>query len=410
MTVCALCLPASADSVTDELVPRIREGAAKFTEYIDISDIANKYGWTKEQTVDNVGLAYLYCPELFYVSNRYSVYYGSDGKYFASFTYLMNKSAADKAKAELDAAAKAAVEGINPEMSQLEKALYVHDYLILNCKYDYEHNGFDAYKCLVEGSAVCQGYSLAYMYILNEYLGMECTIAYSYRMKHAWNYVHIGGSWYHVDLTSDDPSSNYKDVSRDNHGYVLHNNFLISDELCEKTSELHRDWEIIGGFPAADSKIYDNAFWRTTTAQICFESSGRKCYYAYSNKEKDQSGKLITYICSYDFATGQQKKLLSVKSKWYVRRNSEGTRTIEYGKSYYLASWLKLAMIGDDLYFNTNNRVYRYNVKTNSFKKIYELNKGNNQIFGLTSNGKNIRLAYRLDVTYAENYVNLILS
>ena len=32
--------------------------------------------------------------------------------------------------------------------SDVEKALYIHDYIILNCAYDYDYNSYDAYECM----------------------------------------------------------------------------------------------------------------------------------------------------------------------------------------------------------------------------------------------------------------------
>lgn len=51
---------------------------------------------------------------------------------------------------------------------------------------------------LVEGRAVCYGYSLALKYALN-YFGIESEMIKG--KTHAWNQVKIDGKWYNVDLT-----------------------------------------------------------------------------------------------------------------------------------------------------------------------------------------------------------------
>ena len=66
-------------------------------------------------------------------------------------------------------------------MSDLEKAIVLHDYLAVNCEYDYENYlankipdaSYTAYGVLVNRTAVCQGYALAYKYLLNQ-TGIDC--------------------------------------------------------------------------------------------------------------------------------------------------------------------------------------------------------------------------------------------
>lgn len=65
---------------------------------------------------------------------------------------------------------------------------------------------------LVDGSAVCQGYALAFQYLC-QLAGIPCVFvpgtAYSSQkggyISHAWNYVKLGDAWYHVDVTFNDP-------------------------------------------------------------------------------------------------------------------------------------------------------------------------------------------------------------
>ena len=65
-------------------------------------------------------------------------------------------------------------------MSELEKAIALHDYLVVNCEYDKENLMltrfrifYSAYGVLVNRIAVCNGYALAYKYLLNQ-VGIEC--------------------------------------------------------------------------------------------------------------------------------------------------------------------------------------------------------------------------------------------
>lgn len=100
------------------------------------------------------------------------------------------------------------------------KEFYLHNYLVNNCSYDYEgytsgripDSSYKPYGALVLGKAVCQGYAEA-MKLLCDLSGIECNVVYGTSngsgswIDHAWNQVKIGGSYYHLDPTFDDPIS-----------------------------------------------------------------------------------------------------------------------------------------------------------------------------------------------------------
>ncbi len=119
------------------------------------------------------------------------------------------------------AAYKAAIQQVLDEvirssgsMTDEQKALALHDYLIQHMEYDQTANsnpGFEkrnAYEALVNGIGVCQGYTLAYAALLKE-VGIEVDFCESGtdKMNHIWNYVKLNGNWYHVDLTYDDSTA-----------------------------------------------------------------------------------------------------------------------------------------------------------------------------------------------------------
>ncbi|MBQ9383711.1 MAG: hypothetical protein IJT87_05695 [Ruminiclostridium sp.] len=402
-----LSFGACADAVTDELVPVLKKGVESYSEYIDVTNIVYKYGWDKDKTVDMLTCAYLYCPELFFANNQIFLYYVPGESYTAKMSYTVPASELAEARRRLDAAAEAAVAGISAGMPDVEKALYVHDYLILNSHYDTTYKGYDAYDCLVSHSAVCQGYSLAYKYILTEYLGIDCTVVYSKSQNHAWNYVKLDGKWYHVDVTNDDALSVYKNASYDNHGFAMHENFIMSDALCRSSSPLHRNWTVVGSYPAASDTSYDNAFWRYVYTPVV--TDGSLCYYAVKSDSDAADGTKYTNICSYDFGTGVNKLLARVKARWYARRSASGGSESEYGKASYSRVWMSLAGSGRKLYFNTNKTVFSFDLDTKAVKKLYTLDRGENQIFGLTYSDGAIRVAYRYDITYPEKYITLRL-
>lgn len=140
-----------------------------------------------------------------------------------NFTYSLMLDEMQK-KAELIAQE---ARKIKDEYSRIE---YIHDEIARNAEYFPENDpdayvGYAhyAYGALVEGKAVCQGYSAAFSYVCR-LSGIQCITVYgtSRGENHSWNKVLCDGKWYNVDLTWDDSVSNFKDNI--NHSY-----FMLSD-------------------------------------------------------------------------------------------------------------------------------------------------------------------------------------
>jgi len=127
-------------------------------------------------------------------------------------------------------------EVIKDGMSDLEKEKAIHDYLVLNCRYDYDNflkgtipeESYSAYGLLINGAGVCQAYAEATQILLSR-AGIECMIVTGSANGvggwggHAWNIVKIDGKYYHLDVTWDDPVPDEK-------GRVLYWYFNLTDE------------------------------------------------------------------------------------------------------------------------------------------------------------------------------------
>ncbi|MCM1132309.1 MAG: hypothetical protein NC340_02445 [Ruminococcus flavefaciens] len=150
---------------------------------------------------------------------------------------------------ELVSAGDELIAGI-PDGSDYEKILYVHDYIIEHTVYDKEAAEADStklagtsYGCLVQGSAVCEGYAEAFQYIMNR-IGIECGICTG--SNHAWNYVNVNGEYYWIDLTWDDNENTPPQ----------HTFFLFNEEMLLRT----RNFDVLqGNLPECDS-LADNYF------------------------------------------------------------------------------------------------------------------------------------------------------
>ena len=133
-------------------------------------------------------------------------------------------------------------------LSDVDKVMAVHDYLIDHIEYAYSHIVRRAYGALIEGKAVCQGYAQSFQKILSN-LNIEghTVIGWNISEKpvlHEWNRVKLDGKWYYIDLTWDDTP------------WVSHRNykhFLINTPMLGRD---HKDWNSLSGGAEADGNKY----------------------------------------------------------------------------------------------------------------------------------------------------------
>ncbi len=128
---------------------------------------------------------------------------------------------------------------IRDDMTDYEKELAIHDYIVANCSYGQEEDSqeyaFRAYGVLVQGKAVCNGYAEA-MSLLLSCVGVENEIMTGEAdgELHAWNRVLLDGEWYQVDATWDDPVP-------DRVSFVGHMYFNITDNEMDDSHIWNED-------------------------------------------------------------------------------------------------------------------------------------------------------------------------
>ena len=185
--------------------------------------------------------------------------------------------------------------------TDLEKALFIHDYLATHVSYNREtatgqdalsQNVYTAYGALIEGDAVCQGYALAYQLLLRE-LGIDCITVTSgiNQMNHMWNLVRMDGYWYHVDVTWDDPVPNLE-------GRCDHSYFMLSDETISDETHNHYGWDTTA--PECTSTKYETSwifndtelpiYWWDNKIYYAIRTNGR--YTIYATEEMNEEGSL----------------------------------------------------------------------------------------------------------------------
>ena len=145
----------------------------------------------------------------------------------------------------------------------VEKLSKIHDYIALNVIYDsallqlsedsqnsYSYlsgfRGFNLEGALLDGKAVCDGITKAFM-LLARMEGIECirvTGKNAENVGHAWNKVKIENTWYNIDVTGDDILTEIKA-----NGTVVtvvetltHDKFLVSDAFLAAAGYMEDDY------------------------------------------------------------------------------------------------------------------------------------------------------------------------
>ncbi|MCM1297055.1 MAG: InlB B-repeat-containing protein [Muribaculaceae bacterium] len=233
---------------------------------------------------------------------------------------------------------------------------------MLNCEYDYENllqnsvplTSYSAYGVLANRTAVCNGYALAYKLLLQE-VGIECCMVTSTAMNHAWNLIRLGGQYYQVDTTWDDPTW-------DLIGRVVHDYMFCSDGAFAK----HSDWKVVKngvevGYTATDTS-YDEAFWKDCHSPLVL--LGDDCYYvSYSGQSLRRA--TLTDITG----NGTQVKQIG---QWY---------TME-GNGIWRGTYSGLFCIDNRLYYNDSTRIYSVALDGSDVREEFKANTANGYIYG----------------------------
>ncbi len=322
----------AADIDTLEMEEYLYQQMKKCEETINVQ----KYNISKDKIGDIVFGVINENPDLYFVKKKFS--YSLSGTNVISVMLTYDNSYDDSAFVE---AVREALAVVKPEMSDLEKAIVLHDYLAVNCEYDKENldkgeipdASYTAYGTLVNRISVCQGYALAYKYLLNQ-VGIECLMVTSQAMNHAWNLIQLNGEYYQVDVTWDDPTWDL--IGRARHEYMFR-----SDTAFENNCK-HHDWNVTEGSEVVDYKAtdtsYDNAFWLKCNAPLIFVEED--CYYITYN------GTGVINKNSLSDITGDGTTVCDI-----------GTWTVWNGSGFWQNAFSGLFYVNGRLYYNDKSSI-----------------------------------------------------
>jgi hypothetical protein len=307
---------------------------------------------------------------------------------------------------------------IKPSMTELQKELAIHDYIVNNTKYDDENvkknaiskDEHNAYGPLINGIGVCDGYANAAK-LLFDAAGIESIVVTGKAdngtdggsVGHAWNIVKIDGKYYQIDTTWDDPvgskdvlSYEYFNVTDDkiskNHTwdkssvpactddkFLSLSNILDSGEYGERLGDCIYYLEKENNFyrinfnnPQKEliaQDVFNYMVYGDSIYIVAGSNNGTRYLYKMSNDSNDRISIIsdmdyifkisndIIYYCSYN------NGLYSICTV-----NLDGS-----GKTMLIANSRCFVVNGDVLYFNNglDTYLYKYDLKMGTSYLVY---------------------------------------
>ncbi len=289
------CSENEPDGIRDKIKDALTNSRTAFEVYAsDMS--ADELARTYEDVINH-------SPKLYYVTGTVDIE-ETDGGYMITPSYkndditlssISDQSSMSKAIDDILAQVK-------PGMSDVEKILAVHDYIVLNYEYDLTYSIYDDEEFFRNKRGVCQAYTMAFGAIMDE-LNIKWEYVISDAMDHAWNMVYLDGEWYHVDVTWDDPVN-------DTYGYVRHEFLLLSDDAISDDAHEHHDWETGDYWESqsvlrATSTKYDDYFWSYIYEPMQYYNGSWYLCSDWWNENIPQG------LSKYDFSTGDFETLIN---------------------------------------------------------------------------------------------------
>lgn len=302
--------------------------------------------------------------DLFYVRNQYGYSYSGSSVSKISFSY--EEYTKDEIAA-FNAETNKIVNILSAFKTDIDKIIFLHEYLSDRADYDYTYQNHNAYNCLIDRSCVCEGYARTFMMLIKK-AGVSCNYISSEENNHAWNSVYLDGKWYYVDVTWDDTAK-------------THENLLMSEKKCISTGHKaeKKDWLINGSESCMGkytSTVYDNAAFKKSRSEISYD--GGAWYYSDGAK-----------IFSFSSSSPESTLIKTTDSKWYVWNKPS---------SYYTGGYTDVIASGGRIYYNTPGEIRSIKTDGTDEKTEYkltssELSKGYIYDIAQTEDGLEYRLA-----------------
>ncbi len=184
-------------------------------------------------------------------------------------TYAMTKTERAVKQAAVDRAADAILSAVSGNDTPFERERIIHDALCEKVTYDLKAaRGHDMDGALVDGKAVCEGYSQAFQYLLYR-AGVLCGGVVGKKVggeNHKWNFVVLGNKAYYVDVTWDD--LDIKDSPILGKYEAIHSYFNISEQLLLRDHVIHEK----DSYPLPNCNSLDENYYKKNGTYITTRS------------------------------------------------------------------------------------------------------------------------------------------
>lgn len=211
-------------------------------------------------------------------------------------------------------------------INDAERLKWIHDWLIRSAdyaseklslyktdkeKYKFKHL-WNEYGAIMDGEAVCQGYTYAFKAIVDELVEqtgvhIECEEAIDNNHTHSWVRVKLNGKWYHIDLVKDEALYSF-----------LTFGFLFSDEFLE---EEYRDYYSINSSVKATSTEYNLKHW-----DIPFKKDLSEYTIVVKDPTEDDLSTVIEVKYGVNTLSPEDYKITMV---YKITEDSEGVYTVK---------------------------------------------------------------------------------
>lgn len=234
---------------------------------------------------------------------------------------------------------------IDTEWNDVQKAMWINDYICDTFTYDLETEYHTIDNLLKTKKGICEAYANLFTAVAKR-VGLNSSYCFSNELAHIWNMVEIDGEWYYLDTT-------WNDSYVDRYNYFLLSETALRENISKTSPGVAYQ---LNSLHTARSTKYDNAFWRN-----CIYSS-----FAYDNNTVYYIKDFQLY--SADLTTLETELIKNIEdSKW----------TTEEG--YYTSGFHDLIKLGDNLYYNTATQIIKYSLIDKQESVIYN-NDGKNII------------------------------
>ncbi len=300
-------------------------------------------------------------PEVFWLDGN-CYYYCQDGYTYITLIYTMDADTCEQAKLNFESKVDEILQNAPLDASPFELELYVHDYIIENCEYDYEAadavindddidgNFSNAYGALVESKAVCGGYTMAFNLLCNS-LGIDCinVSGKGESENHIWNCVQLDGEWYYVDVTWDDVDSEDEENS-ELYQYIY---FNVNDDVIQQNHIIGGIFEEMTDEEYEATKIIPNLFVPECTAT-------KYGYYLYEGvilSDLYDSSEIVSAIAE---AAKDNKQYFYITLDSSLDFDSISDQILYDG---YLAEWIGTANLTNLYSVTLEDEAYVYTLK-----------------------------------------------